>query len=36
MVDVIPVLEIAPMVPSFSQESSTSKRISDGTFEKYL
>ena len=36
MVDMIPVLEIAPMVPSFSQESQISKRIGDSTFEKCL
>ena len=34
--DMIPVLEVAPMVPSFSKESQTSKRIVDSLIEKYL
>ena len=33
----IPVLEVlAPLVPSFSKESWTSKRIVDSLIEKYL
>ena len=36
MTDVIPVLEVAPMVPSFSKESWASKRIVDSLIEKYL
>ena len=32
----IPVLEVAPMVPSFSKESWTSKRIVDSLIKKYL
>ena len=29
-----PVLEVAPMVPSFSKESRTSKKIVDSLIEK--
>ena len=32
----IPVLEVAPMVPSFSKESCIPKKIADSLIEKYL
>ena len=34
--DMIPVLEVAPMVPSFSKELLKPKRIVDSSTEKYL
>ena len=36
MADMIPVLKVAPMVPSFSKESWTSKSIVDSLIEKHL
>ena len=36
MADMIPVLQVTPMVPSFPQESLTSKRTGPSSFEKCL
>ena len=36
MIEMIPVLEIEPMVPSLSQESKTSKSTGNSLIEKCL